>query len=126
MTTPLTLEPRRPLPAACCAPLARAPLDREQAVELARALKALAEPARLRLVSIVAASESGEVCACDLTEPLGLAQPTVSHHLKVLVAAGLLAREKRGVWAYYSVVPDALDALADVLATHREAGAPAR
>jgi ArsR family transcriptional regulator len=89
----------------------------EDAVVLARTLRAIAEPARLRLLSLVAAHEGGEACVCELTEPLGLAQPTVSHHLKVLVDAGLLTREKRGVWAYFTLVPGALDAVADVLTT---------
>jgi ArsR family transcriptional regulator len=77
-------------------------------------LKALADPARLQLVSRVASSR-GEVCACDLNDVVGLAQPTVSHHLKVLVDAGIVAREKRGVWVYYTVVPGALGALAGLL-----------
>jgi ArsR family transcriptional regulator len=102
---------------ACCAPLAREPLGAEDAVALARTLKAIADPARLRLLSMVAAHEGGEACACDLIEPLGLSQPTVSHHLKVLVEAGLLTRDKRGVWAYYALVPGALDRLAGVLTT---------
>jgi ArsR family transcriptional regulator len=101
----------------CCAPLVRAPLSAGDAVTLAATLKAIAEPARLRLLSMVAAHEGGEACVCDLTEPLGLSQPTVSHHLKVLVDAGLLTREKRGVWAYFTLVPGALDALAAVLTT---------
>lgn len=101
--------------AACCAPLAREPLSAEGAELLARALKAMADPARLRLVSIVASSSSGEVCVCDFTEPVGLSQPTVSHHLKILVDAGILAREKRGTWAYFSLVPGALDSLAGML-----------
>jgi ArsR family transcriptional regulator len=100
----------------CCAPLVREPLTAEGAVTLARTLKALADPARLRLLSLVASHEGGEACVCDLTEPVGLSQPTVSHHLKVLVDAGLLTREKRGVWAYYTLVADALNALAAVLA----------
>ena len=100
---------------ACCAPLARQPLGAEAATTLARTLKALADPARLRLLSLVAAHEGGEACACDLLEPLGLSQPTVSHHLKVLVGAGLLTREKRGVWAYYALVTDAMNAVAAVL-----------
>lgn len=105
------------LPAvACCAPLAREPLTAEDAVGLAGVLKAIADPARLRLLSLVAARD-GDACACDLTEPLGLSQPTVSHHLKTLVEAGLLHREKRGVWAYYSLVPGALDDVARVLTT---------
>ena len=101
--------------AACCTPLVRAPLGADDAAALARTLKALADPARLRLLSLVAAHEGGEACVCDLVDPLGLAQPTVSHHLKVLVEAGLLTRDKRGVWAYYALVPGALDALAAVL-----------
>ncbi len=102
---------------ACCAPLSREPLSAEDAVRLARTLKAVADPARLRLLSLVAAHEGGEACVCDLTEPLALSQPTVSHHLKVLVEAGLLTRDKRGVWAYYALVPGALDSLAGVLTT---------
>ncbi|MCW2581642.1 MAG: hypothetical protein JWQ53_432 [Klenkia sp.] len=78
------------------------------AAELAGRLKALADPARLRLLSLIADSPSGAACVCDLTGPLGLSQPTVSHHLKVLVDAGFLAREKRGVWAWYSAQPDTL------------------
>lgn len=101
----------------CCAPLVREPLSAQDAATFARTLKAIAEPARLRLLSLVAAHEGGEACVCDLTEPLGLSQPTVSHHLKVLVDAGLLTREKRGIWAYFTLVPGALDAVADVLTT---------
>jgi ArsR family transcriptional regulator, arsenate/arsenite/antimonite-responsive transcriptional repressor len=104
-------------PGTCCAPLVRAPLGPEDAATLAATLKAIADPARLRLLSMVAAHEGGEACVCDLTEPLGLSQPTVSHHLKVLVDAGLLTREKRGVWAYFTLVPGALDSLAAVLTT---------
>jgi ArsR family transcriptional regulator len=84
-------------------------------------LKAIADPARLRLLSMIAAHASGEACVCDLTEPLGLTQPTVSHHLKVLVEAGLLTRDKRGVWAYFTLVPAALDSLADVLSSRATA-----
>ncbi|GAA1115469.1 MULTISPECIES: ArsR/SmtB family transcription factor [Nesterenkonia] len=85
----------------------RIPLDPEAAAELAVGFKALADPNRITLLTLIAAEESGEACVCDLTEPLGLGQPTVSHHLKVLVDAGLLTREKRGTWSYYSVVPGA-------------------
>ena len=92
--------------------LVSASLTADAAAHLARSLKAIADPARLRLVSIIAAQNGAEVCNCDLTEPLGLGQPTVSHHLKVLVDAGILSREKRGIWAYYRVVPGALDDLA--------------
>ena len=103
--------------AGCCTPLlAREPLDQAQAEALARVLKAVADPTRLRLLSLVAAHDGGEACVCELTEPLGLTQPTVSHHLKVLVDTGLLTRDKRGVWAYYALVPNALDALAGLLA----------
>ena len=83
--------------------------------DLAHLLKALADPTRLRLVSMVAAHEGGEACVCDLTEPLGLTQPTISHHLKILVDAGIFTRDKRGVWAYYALRPAALAALAEVL-----------
>lgn len=100
---------------ACCPPLAVAPLGEAVAEQLARTLKALADPARLRLLSLVQVHEGGEACVCELTAPLGLSQPTVSHHLKVLVDAGLLSRDKRGVWAYYRVVPAALAALADLI-----------
>lgn len=102
--------------AACCAPASRDAIGAEAAEKLARSLKALADPARLRLVSMVAAHADAEACVCDLTEPLGLSQPTVSHHLKVLVEAGLLTRDKRGTWAYYRLVPGALDSLAALLA----------
>ena len=99
----------------CCAPLLREPITADQAAGLARTLKALADPTRLRLVSMVAAHQGGEACVCDLTEPLGLTQPTVSHHLKILVEAGIFTRDKRGVWAYYALVPAAMAALASVL-----------
>ena len=117
MTT-ATLLPIRDVSTAvaCCAPLVREPLGAAEAEDLARSLKAIADPARLRIISIVAASASGEVCVCDFTEPLGLSQPTVSHHLRVLVDAGFLGREKRGTWAYYRLVPGALDAVSGVFA----------
>lgn len=102
---------------ACCAPLTRETISVENADELARSLKALADPARLRLLSIVAASAGHEACVCDLTEPIGLSQPTVSHHLKVLVDAGYLEREKRGTWAYFRLAPGALDSVSRLLAT---------
>ncbi|GAB4064382.1 metalloregulator ArsR/SmtB family transcription factor [Angustibacter speluncae] len=92
----------------CCPPATGTPISAEAAERLAATLKALAEPTRLRLLSIVASHEGREACVCDLTDPVGLSQPTVSHHLKVLVDAGLLEREKRGVWAYYRLVPERL------------------
>lgn len=98
----------------CCTPVA-GPLDADAADALARVLRAIAEPTRLRLLSLVASTDGAEACVCDLTEPVGLSQPTVSHHLKVLVDAGLLTRDKRGVWAYYALVPGALDAVADIV-----------
>ncbi|KLL10690.1 transcriptional regulator [Protofrankia sp. BMG5.30] len=107
------------LPVACCTPLTRAPLSAEEAERLVTVLRAIAVPARLRLLSMIYARENGEACVCELTEPLGLSQPTVSHHLKVLVDAGLITRDKRGVWAYYRAVPDALAALATVFAPPR-------
>jgi ArsR family transcriptional regulator len=108
---------------ACGSPLAREPMTPEEAERLAGVFKAVADPARLRLLSIIANHDGGEACVCDLTEPLDLSQPTVSHHLKVLVEAGLVTREKRGKWAYYAVVPAALDALGGVLTTrHTRAG----
>lgn len=123
-TTPTLAPPVAAESVACCAPLTREPLSAETAASLARTLKAVADPARLRLLSLVAAHEGGEACVCDLVEPLGLSQPTVSHHLKVLVDAGLLTREKRGVWAYFTVVPEALNALSAVLAAPVAAAAP--
>lgn len=108
-----------PLADACCTPLLREPITASQADRLARMLKALAEPTRLRLVSMIAAHDGGEACVCELTEPLGLTQPTISHHLKVLADAGILSRDKRGVWAYYALIPQALDAISAVLSTTR-------
>lgn len=102
-------------PACCPSGLAR-PIDRETAEELARLLKAVADPARLQVLSLLRAQPDCEACVCDLTEALGLSQATVSHHLKVLVEAGILAREKRGYWTWYSIVPTRLTELGAVLA----------
>jgi ArsR family transcriptional regulator len=99
----------------CCTPITRDAMPADQAELLARKLKALADPARLRVLSIVASSPDDESCVCDLTEPLGLSQPTVSHHLKVLVEAGFLTRSQRGTWAYYALVPGSLDAVSRLL-----------
>jgi ArsR family transcriptional regulator len=101
----------------CCAPLVKEPLCQQDAEQLAVRLKALADPARLRLLSIVASSADQEACVCDLIDPVGLSQPTVSHHLKILTTAGFLARSQRGTWAYYRLVPDALDGVTRMLAT---------
>ena len=111
----ITLQPPTAAEKCLGAPLLKEPLTSAQATDLATLLKALADPTRLRLVSMVAANEGGEACVCELTEPLGLTQPTISHHLKVLIDAGILTRDKRGVWAYYALVPGALDAVAAVL-----------
>jgi ArsR family transcriptional regulator len=100
---------------ACCTPLVREPLTAEEAGQLALTMKALADPTRLRLLSIVAASADTEACVCDLIEPVGLSQPTVSHHLKILTAAGFLTRSKRGTWAYFKLVPGALDRVSQLL-----------
>ena len=91
--------------ATSCPPLLAGPLGGEDAERLARGLKVIADPARLRLLSLIQAQPDGEACVCHLTEPLGLTQPTVSHHLKVLLDAGLVEREQRGSWAYFRVVP---------------------
>ena len=102
--------------AECCPPLSEAPLAADDAEDVAAALRVLADPARLRLLSIIQAQPGGEACVCHLTEPLGLSQPTVSHHLKVLTQAGLLERDQRGRWAYFRVVPEPLAALRSLLA----------
>jgi ArsR family transcriptional regulator len=98
-------------PAACCSPLSREPLSREQAAQVAPLLKALADPVRLRLMSLVASHAGGEACVCDLAGAFDLSQPTISHHLKVLHECGLLDREKRGVWVYYQARTQALASL---------------
>ena len=97
--------------AACCSPLAAGPLSVQQAEQVAPLLKALADPVRLRLMSLVASHDGGEACVCDLNDAFYLSQPTISHHLKVLHDAGLLDREKRGVWVYYRARADALASL---------------
>jgi ArsR family transcriptional regulator len=101
----------------CCSPVVRELIEPEEAELLAGRFKALADPTRLRLISLVAAHEGHEACVCDLTEPVGLSQPTVSHHLKILVDAAVLTREQRGKWAYYRLVPETLNALSALIAT---------
>ena len=101
--------------AACCAPLTAAPLSLEQAGQVAPLLKALADPVRLRLMSLVASHEGGEACICDLTEAFELSPPTISHHMKVLHEAGLVDRDKRGVWVYYRIRPQALARLGTLI-----------
>jgi ArsR family transcriptional regulator len=102
---------------ACCTPLTGTPMSAEQAEQVAPLLKALADPVRLRLVSLIAASAGGEACVCDLNGAFDLTQATISHHLKVLHSAGLLDRDKRGVWVYYAVRPQALAAVATLFDT---------
>lgn len=97
----------------CCPPLFGEALNMEDATDLASSLKALSDPSRLRLLHLIAAA--GSVCGCDLTEPTGLSQPTVSHHLKVLAEAGLVTREQRGKWAHYQLVPERLEELTSAL-----------
>ena len=100
---------------ACCTPLLTAPLGVAEADELALAFKALADPVRLRLLSLIAAAPDGTACSCDLEEPVGKSQPTVSHHLSVLADAGLITKEKVGRWVNCTVVPGRLASLRDVL-----------
>ena len=97
---------------ACCTPLTGTAMSAEQAERVAPLLKALADPVRLRLVSLIASANGGEACVCDLNEPFNLTQATISHHLKVLHSAGILDRDKRGVWVYYAIKPEALTAVA--------------
>jgi ArsR family transcriptional regulator len=97
--------------AACCSPIAGGVLDEDAAERIARLFRALGDRHRVRLLSLIAAADGGEACVCDLTAPLGLAQPTVSHHMKQLVEAGLVTREQRGKWAYYRVVPETMAAI---------------
>ncbi|HEY2285849.1 MAG TPA: metalloregulator ArsR/SmtB family transcription factor [Streptosporangiaceae bacterium] len=101
--------------AACCSPLTSQPLSMEQAEQVAPLLKALADPVRLRLMSLVASHEGGEACGCDLNDAFDLSQPTISHHMKVLHDAGLVDREKRGVWVFYRVRPQALAGLSALI-----------
>lgn len=104
---------------ACCSPFTGGLLDEDGAQQLARVFKALGDPTRVRLVSLIAAAEGAEACICDLTEPVGLSQPTVSHHMKLLADAGLVTREQRGKWAYYRLEPEAFEGLRRVLSLRR-------
>lgn len=106
-----------PDPLDCCTPLAREPMGADQAARVAPMLKALADPVRLRLMSMVMSREGAEACACELLPAFDLSQPTISHHLKVLHEAGLLDREKRGVWVYFHARPEAIAALGSLFAT---------
>ncbi|WP_328622596.1 ArsR/SmtB family transcription factor [Streptomyces sp. NBC_00354] len=99
---------------ACCSPMVREPLGEEAAADLAKTFKALADPVRLRLLSLIASHEGGEACVCDLTGPFDVSQPTISHHLKVLREAGLVGSERRGTWVYYWLLPAALARLSSL------------
>jgi ArsR family transcriptional regulator, arsenate/arsenite/antimonite-responsive transcriptional repressor len=105
----------RDVPEACAIPLVRDPIDESAAARLAQVFKALADPVRLRLVSLIGAHQGGEVCVCELTTAFDLTQPTISHHLKVLREAGIIDSERRGTWVYYWLVPAALGRLAELL-----------
>ncbi|MFD6059007.1 ArsR/SmtB family transcription factor [Rhodococcus wratislaviensis] len=109
---------------ACCSPLAREPLTEDWAGDLARMFKALGDPVRLRLLSLIASHAGGEACVCNISESFDLSQPTISHHLKVLRAAGLLDCERRGTWVYYWVIPSALQQLSSVLLTESGPAVP--
>lgn len=108
--------------AARCSPLAREPLSEDQADQVVPLLKALADPVRLRLFSLIASHAGGEACVCDLTSSFDVSQPTISHHLKVLHVAGLVDRERRGTWVYYTARADGLRALARLLGTAKTGG----
>ncbi|MFD7531995.1 MULTISPECIES: ArsR/SmtB family transcription factor [unclassified Streptomyces] len=99
----------------CCPTLLTAPLDEEAATGLAKVFKALGDPVRLRLLSMIASRDGGEICVCDLTPAFDLSQPTISHHLKLLKQAGLIDSERRGTWVYYRLLPETTDRLAAVL-----------
>jgi ArsR family transcriptional regulator, arsenate/arsenite/antimonite-responsive transcriptional repressor len=116
-TTATPLRTELPLLTDCCSPVVREVIQPAEAETLAGGFRALADPTRLRLISLVAAHQDAEACVCELTDPVGLSQPTVSHHLKILVDAGILTREQRGKWAYYRLVPGALNALAVLIAS---------
>jgi ArsR family transcriptional regulator len=109
----------------CCSPMVREPLDETAAVDLAKMFKALSDPIRLRLLSLIASFEGGEACVCDLTGPFDVSQPTISHHLKVLREAGLVDSERRGTWVYYWVLPAALAKLSSLLQAPADAPATA-
>jgi ArsR family transcriptional regulator, arsenate/arsenite/antimonite-responsive transcriptional repressor len=96
----------------CCSPLVREPVSGEEAIQLSRVFKALSDPVRLRLLSLIGAHADGEACVCELVDAFELSQPTISHHLKVLREAGLTSSERRGTWVYYRIRPAALEQLA--------------
>lgn len=111
--------------ALCCSPVMRQPLSEDQSVELARAFKAIGEPVRLRLLSLIASHAGGEACVCDLTGAFELAGPTISHHLKVLREAGVITGDRRGTWIYYRVRTEMLAVLSELLVPAEDEGVPA-
>lgn len=117
--TVLPIIPSQPSVEVCCAPLQASALGEDEAVDLARRFAALSDPVRLRLLSLLATDAGGAVCACDLVEPVGKSQPTVSHHLRILREAGLVVSEKRGTNVWYAAVPAAMEALRQALAPAR-------
>jgi ArsR family transcriptional regulator len=115
-----TAQSAQPIPGVlCCTPLVREPLAEPDAADLAKVFKALADPVRLRLFSLIASFEGGQACVCDLTGEFDVSQPTISHHLKVLRDAGLVGSERRGTWVYYWVLPEMLARLSGLLAPQR-------
>ncbi len=114
------------LTAGCCTPMVTEPLTEQAAADLAQGFKALGDPVRLRLLSLIAARGGGEVCVCELTDAFAVTGPTISHHLRVLREAGLIDCERRGTWVYYRVIPAALGALSQLLDASTALGMPAR
>ena len=110
MTLPVTISATT-----CCAPPTASALPLAEAERIARLFKALGDPTRIRLLSLISSAEGGEACICDLTDPVGLSQGTVSHHMKLLAEAGLVTREQRGKWAYFALADGALDAAGEAL-----------
>lgn len=113
MSLPATIDAT----AACCVPAITSAMSVEDAERIARVFKALGDPTRVRLLSLIASADGGEACICDLTDPVGLSQGTVSHHMKLLAEAGLVTRDQRGKWAYYAIAKDTLDQAAAALRT---------
>ena len=119
MTLPVTIavDANADAAAACCVTAREPRIDAAEAERIARVFKALGDPTRVKLLSLISAGEGGEACICDLTEPVGLSQGTVSHHMKLLAEAGLVTREQRGKWAYFAIADGALDGAAAALRT---------
>lgn len=121
-TLPLVPDSKDTQDAVCCAPIARQPLSEGDAAEMAALLKAVADPVRLRLLSMIGSHAGGEACVCDLTDAFDLTAPTISHHLKVLRTAGLIGSERRGTWVYYWIIPETVNKLGALFAPLTEPG----